>query len=182
MLLAGSVAAALPLAAKTKKPKPQPPKDGIEVLSMIPASGGQVTRFLSTTHYSSRYLYVEHATKDITLIDVTNPKKPAVLAEKVSLSGGDASSLFAVVGTAALMINPTPAAASVPASNRTVRIMDFSDPAHPAMVREFAGVTALEREQQLIFIANAEGIFILQQHLAEDPQVQEDYAHHVLYE
>ena len=59
--------------------------------------------------------------------------------------------------------------------------MDFSDPKNPKVAREFTGVTAMSRDDRrgLIFIANAEGIWILQQHLAEDPEVEKAYAHYV---
>jgi len=33
----------------------------------------------------------------------------------------------------------------------------------------------------LIFVANADGIWILQQHLAQDPEVQKAYENYVLY-
>jgi hypothetical protein len=33
----------------------------------------------------------------------------------------------------------------------------------------------------LIFVANADGIWILQQHLALDPEVEKAYANYVLY-
>ena len=61
--------------------------------------------------------------------------------------------------------------------------MDFSDPRNPKVAREFTGVTATSRDDRrgLIFIANGEGIWILQQHLAADPEVEKAYANYVLY-
>ena len=50
--------------------------------------------------------------------------------------------------------------------------MDFSDPQHPKVAREFAGVTAITTDDGLIFLANADGIWILHQTLAEDPEVE----------
>jgi hypothetical protein len=51
------------------------------------------------------------------------------------------------------------------------------------VAREFAGVTAVSRDDRrgLIFVANPEGIWILQQHLAEDPEVEKAYANYVIY-
>jgi hypothetical protein len=62
--------------------------------------------------------------------------------------------------------------------------MDFSDPLHPKVAREFTGVTAISRDERrgLIYVANAEGVWILQQSFAEDPEVEREYAHHVLYD
>ena len=67
---------------------------------------------------------------------------------------------------------------------QTIRIMDFSDPLHPKVAREFTGVTALSRDDRrgLIFVANPEGVWILHQSFAEDPEVEKAYAHHVLYD
>jgi hypothetical protein len=67
---------------------------------------------------------------------------------------------------------------------QSIRILDFSDPQHPNVAREFAGVTAISRDDRrgLIFLDNAEGIWILHQSRAEDPEVEKAYAHHVIYD
>jgi hypothetical protein len=51
------------------------------------------------------------------------------------------------------------------------------------VTREFSGVTATSRDDRrgLIFVANGEGIWILRQHLAEDPEVEKAYANYVIY-
>jgi hypothetical protein len=171
--------------AKDKKPKASPslPKDEIEVVGHIPATDGPVRRFLTTQHYSSYYLYAEHdAGKSVTLIDVTKTNQPNVLADVSYPSGTGSDSLTVVAGTAALVTSepvvPAPAAAQ-----QTVRIMDFSDPRNPKVAREFTGVTAMNRDtaRGLIFVANADGIWILQQHFALDPEVEKEYARYVLY-
>ena len=187
VLLIGVVLLGLSPAAeakgKSKKPPPKDPQDAIEVIGHIAPTGETVTRFISTQHYSSYYLYVEHDTgKNLTLIDVSNTTKPIVVADIPSAPNGGAGSLFAVAGTAALITEQT---AGVPASlPQTIRIMDFSDPRQPRVAREFAGVTAMSRDDRrgLIFLANPEGIWILHQSLAMDPEVEREYARHVLYD
>jgi hypothetical protein len=88
-----------------------------------------------------------------------------------------------VAGTAVLVSEEQGVATPV-ATPQTIRIMDFSDPQHPKVAREFAGVTAISRDdsRSLIFLANAEGIWILHRTFAEDPEVEKAYAHHVLYD
>jgi hypothetical protein len=172
--------------AKNKKPKiaPKQPQDEIEVVGHIPLTSGPVMRFLATQHYSSSYLYAEHdAGQGVTLIDVTKVSKPAVLADVAYPSSGGSGSLFAVAGTAVLVSEEQGVATPV-ATPQTIRIMDFSDPQHPKVAREFAGVTAISRDdsRSLIFLANAEGIWILHRTFAEDPEVEKAYAHHVLYD
>jgi hypothetical protein len=184
-LLAVLGAIALPVAAQAKNKKTKAvakdPQDSIEVVGHIPAADGPVTRFLATQHYSSYYLYAEHQTgQGVTLIDVTKASKPAVLAGMAALPAGS-DSLAVVAGTAAL-VSSTPTVSATPAA-QTIRIMDFSDPLHPKVTREFSGVTATSRDDRrgLIYVANGEGIWILQQHLAEDPEVERAYANYVIY-
>jgi hypothetical protein len=159
------------------------PMDAIEVVGHIALAGAPVTHFVCTEHYNSDYLYAERgAGKDITLIDVTKTEQPSVLANVPDAPDGSSESLVAVAGTAALVSTEqgTPAAATTP---QTLRIMDFSDPQHPKVAREFTGVTAIGRYEKrgLVFVADSAGIWILRQHLAQDPKVEEEYSRTVLY-
>lgn len=169
----------LPLSARDKKPKADP-EDAIQVVGHIPVTGGPVKRFFTTQHYSNVYLYAEHETGgNVTLIDVSKASQPKLLAE-VAYGDSAGQGLSLVAGTAAMV---TSEASPPPAAPQSIRIMDFSDPAHPKVAREFTGVTAMSRDDHrgLIFIANADGIWILQQHLAEDPEVEKAYAYQVVY-
>jgi hypothetical protein len=162
--------------ARDKKPKAPDPKDQIEVVGHIPLTGGPVKRFLSTQHYSSYYLYAERENGgNATLIDITKTDQPAVLGDMAS------GNLTMVAGTAALVSGQ--AAGSIPEAPQTVKIMDFSDPRDPKVAREFTGVTAMSKDDQrgLIFVANADGVWILRRHFAEDPEVQRAYEDYVIY-
>ncbi len=168
---------------KKHKSPPSPPTDAIEVVGHIPLAGTPVTHFVCTQHYSSDYLYAEHgAGKDITLIDVTKTEHPSVLANVPDAPDGGSEGLVAVAGTAALVSTEqgTAATATTP---QTLLIMDLSDPQHPKIAREFTGVTAIGRDEKrgLVFVANTAGIWILQQHFAEDPEVEAEYTRYVLY-
>lgn len=183
--LVAFVAAAMVLAsglyAKDKHPKPDP-QDAIEVVGHIPLSNGPVRRFLATQHYSSYYLYAEHEDgKTVTLIDVTKAARPAVLANVAYPASAGSTSLSVVAGTAALAASE-PQTQTRP-SPQTMRLMDFSDPQHPKVTREFNGITAMERDDHrgLIFLANADGIWILHQALAEDPEIERAYDYYVTY-
>lgn len=169
--------------AKNKTPKP-PPKDTIEVVGHIPLSGSPVVRFQSTQHYSSYYLYAERGSgANVTLIDVTKADHPSVLTDVPYTPDAASQTLVAVAGTAALVNADAAPTASVALKTQTLRIMDFSDPQHPKIAREFNGVTAIGRNDArgLIFVANSDGIWILQQHLAEDPEVEKAYENYVMY-
>jgi hypothetical protein len=168
---------------KTHKSQPSPPTDSIEVVGHIPPTNHAVTNFICTQHYSSYYLYAEHESgKDITLIDVTKTTQPAVLADVPYTGNSGSEALVAVAGTAALVSSEL--SDPPPAPPQSLKIMDFSDPQHPKVAREFAGVTAVGRDNQrgLVFVANSEGIWILQQNFALDPEVEAEYTRHVLYD
>jgi hypothetical protein len=168
--------------AKDKKPSAPAQKDEIEVVGHIPLTDGPVTRFLTTQHFSSYYLYAEHGIGGkVTLIDVSKTGQPLILGD-VSYGYGNATGrLTAVAGTAALVTSAPSAAAPIPPP-QAIRIMDFSDPRNPKIAREFTGVTAMSRDDRgLTFLANSDGIWILRQRLAEDPEVDKAYANYVLY-
>jgi hypothetical protein len=176
-----AVAALIPVAVAKDKKQKDPPKDQIQVVGHVQLSGAPVRRFLLTDHYSSVYLYAERdGGKNVTLIDVTKATKPSVIADLAN-AGGDSENLTLVAGTAAL-VSGTPVASPASAP-QTLRIMDFSDPKNPKIAREFAGVTAMSRDERrgFVFIADADGIWILQQHLATDPEVEKAYDNYVRY-
>jgi hypothetical protein len=183
LLIVGLMMFTPSVSARNKKVPLPAPKDEIEVVGHVPLTDGPVRRFLSTQHYNSYYLYAEHdAGKNLTLIDVTKTNQPSVLADVAYAPNGSAGSLSLVAGTAALVTTEPPNATALP-SVQTIRIMDFSDPQNPKVAREFTGVTAMSRDDRrgLVFVANADGIWILRQHLAMDPEVEKAYANYVLY-
>jgi hypothetical protein len=168
---------------KTPKKADDSSQDKITVVAHIPLTGGQVTRFIATRHYDRTYVYAEHESgKTLTLIDVTNAGQPVVLGDVAWPDGAASTSLLAATGTAAL-VSDAVAVETKPGAAQTVRIMNLSDPAHPAVTQEFKGITATSRDARpgLIFLANAEGIWILQQHFGEDPAVDKSYAYKVVY-
>ena len=151
-------------------------QDSITVVAHLPSTGGPVTRFISTQHYSRSYVYAEHESGTLTLIDVTNAGKPLLLADMANQAG-----LVAATGTAAL-VSDAPAGETKPVAPQTLRIMNLSDPLHPTVAQEFKGVTATSNARPgLILLANADGIWILQQHFALDPEVEKSYAYKVIY-
>jgi hypothetical protein len=169
------------LAARDKhKQSADPAKDQITVESHIPVPGGPITQFTATRHYSRSYVYAERGPgQPATLLDVTNPAKPQILSKVAASSSAVAGNLVAVAGTAALSTSAG-AVATPPA--QTIRLMDFSDPSNPKVTQQFDGVTAVEKlSNGLIMLANADGVWILSRHLADDPEEDARYARKVIY-
>lgn len=163
------------------KRQPKTDQDQIEVVAHIPLADASVTRFLETRHYRREYLYAEHASeKAVTLIDVTKVEQPAVLAD-MPLPAGGAERLQAVTGDVALVAT-TNAGESTPSIAQTFRIMSFADPVHPAIKQVFENVTAIGRDDErgLIFLANRDGVWILRQHYAMDPEYVKEWEHMML--
>jgi hypothetical protein len=183
ILLASSTLLAPFSSARNKKPKPPAPKDEIEVVGHIALTDGPVKRFLTTQHYSSFYLYAEHEAGTVTLLDVTKTNEPTVLADVAYMPASGSGNLTVVAGTAALVSSESAAPTATAQPPQTIRIMDFSDAKNPKVAREFRGVTAMSRDagRGLIFLANADGIWILHQRLAQDPEEDKAYANYVLY-
>ena len=108
------------------------------------------------------------------MIDITDAAHPVVLSQlPLAAASGE---LLSVAGTAALAGQST-AAVNQPVP-QSVSIMDFSDPAQPKVTKTFDGVTALEKVSHgsMILLANKDGIWILRQHFALDPKIEEEYA------
>jgi hypothetical protein len=190
LLLAGTLALSSVAQAKDKKAKAPnlDSQDAIEVAGHTAVGGGPVTRLLATQHYSRTYLYAEHESgKTVTLLDVTKAMQPRVLGDVAFPVAGGAPNLFAVTGTAALVSDGEKAGADQSGATvmglRTIRIMDFSDPLQPKITREFTGVTATgqDRTRGLIFVANGDGIWILQQRVGMDPAVEKEYDRQFVY-
>lgn len=165
------------LHGKDKNKHPQ--QDEISVDAHITLDGGPVARFVATKHHDKTYVYVEHGPgQQTTLLDLSNPAKPVVLSRLEST--GAPINLVAVAGTAALSSSAAQSPSN--AQVQTIRLMDFSDAKNPKVSRQFEGVTAIEKlDGGTILLANPEGVWVLTQHMAQDPSVQERYAHKVIY-
>lgn len=173
---------AIPFGAMAKnKAKPENvSQDRIDILASVKVAGGPVTKVTMTQHFSRSYLYLEHASRGVTLMDVTDASHPSIVSN-LDLPVSEAGSILTAAGDAALISSETTQPATPP--TRTMSIVSFANPAHPETVKQFANVTctALDERRGLIFVANDEGFWILHRNPAEDPAEIERYAHEVLY-
>jgi len=160
--------------------KSGPPQDGIELVAHLPLTSAPVTHFVETQHYRRNYLYAETgAGSGVILIDVTDIGRPTIIS---TLGGSsETTNVIAAAGTAALVAK-TPGPTRRPADTQTFRIMSFADPQHPTVKQEFANVSAFSRDESrgLIFLANPEGIWILHEKLATDPESEREWEHMTL--
>lgn len=161
-------------------PVTQPQRDSIDVAGHVAVGSGPVTQLMATRHSGKYYLYAEHAgSKTVTLIDVTKIGSPAVIAD-LNYPQNARDGLVAVAGTAAVVEDEARPSVGAP---RSIKLMDFSDKEHPKVEREFTRVTAISRDNQrgLIFLANAGGVWILQQKPVENPAMVAAYDNWLRY-
>jgi hypothetical protein len=180
VLISCLLASSVGLYGKDKHQKAEP-QDQIQVIAHLPVTGDAIVRFMATQHYRRDYLYAEHQSgKTVTLIDVTNIDRPTVIAE-VTYPVNPSGNLVAVAGNAAL-VTAANSQTEAPSAPETFRILSFADPLHPVVQHEFNGVTATARDDRrgLIFLANAEGVWVLRQQLAMDPEAEKEWEHNVL--
>jgi hypothetical protein len=146
----------------------------------LPLSSGPITHFLETKHHGRDYLYAETSTGDsVTVIDVTDPSRPSVLSTLKNGSG--TASVVTVAGTAAL-VSENPDGAVTKTNGQTFRIMSFADPLHPTAKQEFANVSAVKCDESrgVIFLANPQGLWILHETFAMDPEFEREWEHMAL--
>lgn len=166
--------------AKAQRGKPNAAQDGIEVVAHLPLTSGPVTHFVHTKHHRRDYLYAESAGgRSVTLLDVTDVSRPAILSME-DPSWGNAN-LVTAAGTAALVAEGSAKTPEV-LTGKTFRIVSFADPQHPAVKQEFPNVSAFGRDDSrgLIFLANPQGVWILREELASDPQFEREWEHTAL--
>jgi hypothetical protein len=160
-----------------------PGTDRIDVIAHFPLSGGAVTQLTTGTHWQKYYLYVDHSpTGPVTVLDVTNPAAPVSAGELDVPRPEAGGKLSTVVGNAALITSPSePTEQSI---NRTVTILSFADPEHPAVARQFPGVTSMLKDTSrgLVYLVNSDGLWVLRLEPATDMQLEKEYEHYVLYD
>ncbi len=178
------VMAALPghvIFGKDKRHKsPAQPQDQIVVNAHIAVPQGVIAGFEFTRHYNRRYVYAQRTGEPPLLIDITRLDAPKVLSTLAASGDAGSGNLLAVAGTAVVASDAAPATDTPKA--RTIRIIDYSDTTHPKVTNEFKDVTAIANQGGLILLANPDGIWILSQKLAEDPEEEAEYARRVVYQ
>ena len=160
------------------KQKPEAQQDGIRVIAHLMLDGKAQGKMLRAAHWSKQYLYIQSAdARRLTILDVSVPCKPKFVQRLAT--GADEANVADVVGTTALLthIETKPA----PTDAKTVTVMSFAEPAHPRMVQQFNGVTAMLSEHGLIYLVNADGLWILQEQPAEDKEIDRAYSDYILY-
>lgn len=151
------------------------------VIGHVQVSGSPVNQMFLHSEKGKRYLYIEQATKDsYRVVDVTKPDHPMLLDRVLPLPKPEGEKVQMVGDGLALAETPessssgtsrhqlAPAKPSSPAGTahptESIRVLDLSDPKNPRTLQTFDGVTSVlaEDARGLIYIANGQGVWILQ--------------------
>jgi hypothetical protein len=141
--------------------------DSIDVVGHVAFNGAVISNIRTTEDQTRQLLEVTDKTNQtINTVDVANPGHPQVVQRMRKPAELQNSRLEVAVGDAALfaeMQDTTP-------KPRSISIVSFADHADSKTVRRFENVTALwaDRGRGSIYLANPEGLWILQPHSAVD--------------
>ena len=161
-----------------KDKKQQPPKVvGIYLVGHLPLAETTVS-YISAASDSHRQLLqlTDEAQRTLTVVDVTVPEQPK-LVEQAQLPADLANSALQTrIGDTALFA-ATDSPSSDHRDSRSITLVDFANPSNPKTVQKFESVTAvwMDSDRELIYLANSDGLWILQVYSAADKRAEEQF-------
>lgn len=170
----------VPLAqAKSKekdKEQQQPTAVGIYLISHLPLPETTVSNIVAASDPSRQLLQLtDAARRTLTVVDVTEPTQPKLLEHsQLPAEFANASMQTRIGDTALFTATDSDSAHGDP---RSVTLVSFADPSNPKAVQKFEGVTAVwsDRGRELIYLTNADGLWILQVYSAADKRAEEQF-------
>jgi hypothetical protein len=164
-LLALGIAAAP--AAWSGKRSEKSAGQAVEIVGRVDLAGSPATSMALVEKDRKEYLYITLGpSAGLSVLDVTISKKARII-ERTAISAPAAAGELVPFGDTRAMILATPEGPATSqasgSDSQAVTILDVEDPANPAVARVFQGVTSLVTDdgRGLIYIANAEGLWIL---------------------
>ncbi len=160
---------------KERKEQPQTKAVGIYLIGHLPLPETTVSRITAASDPSRQLLQLTdsvHGT--LTVVDVAQPARPKLLGQS-KLPGELAHANVQVrMGDSALLTvseNDSPAHADP----QSLTLVSFADPSNPKTLQTFEGVTAVwsDRERELVYLSNADGLWILEVYSAADKRAEE---------
>lgn len=135
--------------------------DSIDVVGHLGFEGAVISNIRTTEDQTRPLLEVTDKTSHtLNLVDVADPSHPKIVERVRKPADLQNSRLEVAVGDAALFAETQ----DTSPSRRSVTIVNFADRGGPRTVRRFENVTALwtDRRRGFIYLANPEGLWILQ--------------------
>jgi hypothetical protein len=162
---------------KERKEQPQTKEVGIYVIGHLPLTETTVSGIAAAFDPSRQLLQLTdtvHGT--LTVVNVAEPSRPKLLEQSKLPEELAHTNIQVRMGDAALL---TVSQADSPghADPQSLTLVSFADPSNPKTVQTFGGVTAVwsDRGRELIYLANAEGLWILEVYSAADKRAEEQF-------
>jgi hypothetical protein len=115
------------------------------------------------------------ARRTLTVVDVTEPTQPKVVEHSQLPAEFTNASMQTRIGDTALFTATDNESSH--GDPRSVTLISLTDPSNPKTVQKFEGVTAVwsDRGRELIYLTNADGLWILQVYSAADKRAEEQF-------
>src|SRR5215469_9320015 len=159
------------------KQQQQPKVVGIYLIGHLPLSETTVSHISAMSDSRRELLQLTDATqRTLTVVDVTMPEQPKLVGQVQLPADLANSALQTRIGDTDVF-----AATENPSSDRrdsrSITLVDFANPSNPKTVQKFENVTAvwMDRDRELIYLANSEGLWILQVYSAADKRAEEQF-------
>ena len=162
---------------KERKEQPQTKAVGIYLIGHLQLPETTVSGIAAASDPGRELLQLTdtvHGT--LTVVNVAEPSRPKLLGQS-KLPGELAHAKVQVrMGDAALLtVSHTDSPGQ--ADPQSLTLVSFADPSNPKTVQTFEGVTAIwsDRERELIYLSNADGLWVLQIYSAADKRAEEQF-------
>jgi hypothetical protein len=162
---------------KERKEQPQTKEVGIYLIGHLSLPESTVSGIAASSDPSRQLLQLTdtvHGT--LTVVNVTEPSRPKLLKQS-KLPGELAHANVQVRMGDAVLLTASQADSTGHADPQSLTVVSFTDPSTPKVVQTFDGVTAVwsDRERELIYLSNADGLWVLQVYSAADQRAEEQF-------
>ncbi len=143
------------------------------VIAHLALPGPSPSQMLLRRQHGKQYLYVDQGKQDISVVDVSNPRKPKLISRAAWPQQGASGQLQFIDSGLAISENPqNQPALSAP---ENVNILDLTNPAQPQVLAHFSGVTSVlpDNARNLVFLANANGLWIVHERVTQRAYARE---------
>ncbi|HZE69853.1 MAG TPA: hypothetical protein VE135_10050 [Pyrinomonadaceae bacterium] len=150
---------------------------GIYLISHLPLPEMTVSNIAAASDPNRQLLQLTDAThKTLTVVDVTKPAQPKLLEHYQLPVELALASLQVRIGDVALF-GASEGNSSADTNPQSIALVSLADPSHPKTVQKFDRVTAVwsDRGRELIYLANADGLWILEVYSAADKRAEEQF-------
>jgi hypothetical protein len=178
LLLAGLV---IPMAQAKPKDKSKNPQQGkavgIYLIGHLPLPNTFVSNIVPVSDPDRQLIQlIDNVHGMLTVVDVGNAAQPK-FREQVRLPAELAQSHVETRVGDAMLLSVSQGDGSAHGDPQSLSLISFADPSNPKTVQKFEGVTALwnDGRRELIYLANADGLWILESYSAADKRMEAEF-------